>query len=121
MNLFGCLFIFSGGGVSGIDTFGHTLSLRDELPMCCVRFRTGNGGMPPALTVAPNARVRLRLVNLDSTRIVMLNLMRGAGDAEAAVIATDGNACDPFPLRGWRIGPAKIGRASCRERGCQYV
>lgn len=70
------------------------------------RLRTVNGGPPPTLTVAPNARVRLRLVNLDSTRIVMLNLMRGAGDAEAAVIATDGNACDPFPLRGWRIGPA---------------
>ena len=70
------------------------------------RLRTVNGGPPPTLTVAPNARVRLRLVNLDSTRIVMLNLMRGTGDAEATVIATDGNACDPFPLRGWRIGPA---------------
>jgi FtsP/CotA-like multicopper oxidase with cupredoxin domain len=70
------------------------------------RLRTVNGGPPPILAVAPNARVRLRLVNLDSTRIVMLNLMRGAGDAAAAVIATDGNACDPFALRGWRIGPA---------------
>jgi FtsP/CotA-like multicopper oxidase with cupredoxin domain len=58
------------------------------------------------LTVAPNARLRLRLVNLDSTRIVMLNLVRGAADEPAAVIATDGNGCDPFPVRGWRIGPA---------------
>ncbi len=69
-------------------------------------LRTVNGGEPPTLTVAPNTRLRLRLVNLDSTRIVMLNLMRGPEDEPAAVIATDGNACDPFPVRGWRIGPA---------------
>jgi FtsP/CotA-like multicopper oxidase with cupredoxin domain len=50
--------------------------------------------------------VRLRALNLDATRIVMLNLVGAAGDAQAAVIATDGNACDPFPARAWRLGPA---------------
>lgn len=69
-------------------------------------LRTVNGGEAPTLTVAPNARLRLRLLNLDATRVVMLNLTGASGDAEAAVIATDGNACDPFPARGWRLGPA---------------
>src|SRR3546814_6973726 len=30
--------------------------------------------------------------------------LRGA--EQAAVTATDGNACEPFPVDGWRIGPA---------------
>jgi FtsP/CotA-like multicopper oxidase with cupredoxin domain len=69
-------------------------------------LRTANGAVAPTLAVPPNARVRLRVLNLDATRIVMLNLVGAGGDAPAAVIATDGNACDPFPARGWRLGSA---------------
>ena len=69
-------------------------------------LRTVNGVVAPTLAVPPNARVRLRVLNLDATRIVMLNLTDAMGDAQAAVVATDGNACDPFPARGWRLGPA---------------
>lgn len=65
-------------------------------------LRTVNGGEPPTLAVPPGARVRLRLVNVDVTRIVML----GVAGATAAVIATDGNACPPFPAAGWSLGPA---------------
>lgn len=69
-------------------------------------LRTANGVEAPTLAVPPDARVRLRVLNLDATRIVMLNLVGVTGDAQAAVVATDGNACDPFPARGWRLGPA---------------
>jgi FtsP/CotA-like multicopper oxidase with cupredoxin domain len=66
-------------------------------------LRTANGEALPVLAVPPGARVRLRILNIDSTRIPMLSL-RGAG--KPLVIATDGNACDPFALHGWRLGPA---------------
>lgn len=65
-------------------------------------LRTVNGGEAPTIEVAPGARVRLRLVNLDPTRVPMLQVE----GAEAFVIATDGNACEPFPVAGWQIGPA---------------
>ncbi len=65
--------------------------------------RSVNGAAPPEIVVRPGARLRLRLVNIDLTRIPMLGL-RGA--AQAAIIATDGNACTPFPVDGWRLGPA---------------
>lgn len=65
-------------------------------------IRTVNGGPAPTIPVAPGARVRLRVLNLDSTRIPML---AGSG-APVQVIATDGNACDPFPAKDWRLGPA---------------
>ncbi|MBR9973398.1 multicopper oxidase family protein [Magnetospirillum sulfuroxidans] len=64
--------------------------------------RSINGGSPPVITVAPGTRLRLRLLNLDVTRIMTLE----ATGAAVAVIATDGNACPPFPVTGWRLGPA---------------
>lgn len=67
-------------------------------------LRTANGLAQPVLQVPPGAQVRLRVVNVDSTRIPMLSL-RGA--ERPLVIATDGNACDPFALNGWRLGPAQ--------------
>jgi FtsP/CotA-like multicopper oxidase with cupredoxin domain len=67
-------------------------------------LRTVNGQVQPVLQVPPGARVRLRIVNIDPTRIPMLSL-RGA--ARPLVIATDGNACEPFALNGWRLGPAQ--------------
>jgi FtsP/CotA-like multicopper oxidase with cupredoxin domain len=66
-------------------------------------LRTVNGQVLPTLEVPPGARVRLRILNFDPTRIPMLSL-RGAD--RPLVIATDGNASDPFPLNGWRLGPA---------------
>ena len=30
---------------------------------------------------------------------------RAAGRAEVSIVATDGNACDPFPAADWRLGP----------------
>jgi FtsP/CotA-like multicopper oxidase with cupredoxin domain len=65
-------------------------------------LRTVNGGEAPTLEVAPNARVRLRILNLDVSRMPALSI-KGAA---AAIIATDGNACDPFPAQNWRLGPA---------------
>jgi len=65
-------------------------------------LRTVNGAEPPTIVVPPKARVRLRLLNIDVTRIAML-AVRGAS---AAVIATDGNACEPFDVKGWWLGPA---------------
>lgn len=65
-------------------------------------LRTVNGTTPPTLTVAPGAVVRLRVMNVDVTRIAHLDL-RGA---KSAIIATDGNACPPMAVEGWRLGPA---------------
>ena len=65
-------------------------------------LRTVNGGEPPTLVVPPSAHVRLRVVNLDVSRIPML----GMSGARAAIIATDGQACEPFPVQNWRLGPA---------------
>jgi FtsP/CotA-like multicopper oxidase with cupredoxin domain len=67
-------------------------------------LRTVNGEVQPVLRVQPGARVRLRIVNVDPTRIPMLSLR---GVERSMVIATDGNACDPFALNGWRLGPAQ--------------
>ena len=45
---------------------------------------------------------RLRLLNLDNTRIMEI----GVEDAEAAIVAIDGIALPPVPLKAWRLGPA---------------
>lgn len=66
------------------------------------KLRSVNGMVLPSIVVPPGARVRLRILNLDITRIPQLSL-RGVA---AMVIATDGNACEPFPLKAWRLGPA---------------
>ncbi|MGE0714953.1 MAG: multicopper oxidase family protein [Alphaproteobacteria bacterium] len=65
-------------------------------------LRTANGQVRPQVVVPPGARVRLRIVNLDPARAPMLDVAGG----RAMVIATDGNACAPFPATGWRLGPA---------------
>ena len=52
--------------------------------------------------VPASADVRLRVLNLDGTRMVQL----GVEGAEAYVIATDGNPVTPFPLDTWRLGAA---------------
>lgn len=65
-------------------------------------IRSTNGEISPTLAVPASADVRLRIYNVDSTRILEI----GVEGAEAAVIAVDGLAVPPFPLRSWRLGPA---------------
>ena len=64
-------------------------------------LRTVNGVAAPAIPVPAGANLRLRLVNVDSTRICELGIEGGAH-----VIAIDGNPVAPFALETWRLGPA---------------
>ncbi len=64
--------------------------------------RSINGVTKPVLKVKASADIRLRLLNVDSSRISEI----GIGGAEAAIIAIDGNACIPIPFESWRFGPA---------------
>ena len=64
--------------------------------------RTVNGAAAYAQTVPASANLRLRILNLDSTRVIEV----GVEGAEAHVIAIDGNAVAPFLLDTWRMGPA---------------
>jgi len=65
--------------------------------------KTANG-QPVAKLVAPaNGWVRLRVLNLDVTRIIVLAL----DGAEGFLVATDGNPLwPPVPLKTWTLGPA---------------
>jgi FtsP/CotA-like multicopper oxidase with cupredoxin domain len=67
-------------------------------------LRTVNGRTAAAALRAPaDGWVRLRVLNLDVSRIVVLAL---AG-AESFLIATDGNTLlPPIPLETWTLGPA---------------
>ncbi|HEX3483699.1 MAG TPA: multicopper oxidase family protein [Micropepsaceae bacterium] len=65
-------------------------------------LRTVNGLAAPRIKVPPNANIRLRVLNLDSTRVSDIGLQ----GAEGSVIAIDGNALSPFTLDTWRMGPA---------------
>lgn len=64
--------------------------------------RTINGARTPRLEVPAYGLIRLRVLNVDPTRVSEVGLT-GAG---AAVIATDGNPLGPLPLESWRLGPA---------------
>ncbi len=64
--------------------------------------RTVNGVEALAQDVPAGADVRVRVLNVDPTRMIDL----GVEGAEAWVIATDGNPVDPFPLHTWRMGAA---------------
>lgn len=75
-------------GASRSGTYGTRRSVNCQAAFACA---------VPAV-----ANVRLRIVNLDSTRVLDLGVEGG----EAAVIATDGNPVEPFPLESWRLGPA---------------
>jgi FtsP/CotA-like multicopper oxidase with cupredoxin domain len=65
-------------------------------------LRTVNGIPAPEIAVAAGANIRLRVLNLDSTRVSDI----GVQGAAASVIAIDGNALAPFALESWRLGPA---------------
>ena len=65
--------------------------------------KTVNGQPVAKLEALANGWVRLRVLNLDVTRIVVLAL----DGAEAFLIATDGNPLQPpVPLKAWTLGPA---------------
>jgi FtsP/CotA-like multicopper oxidase with cupredoxin domain len=63
---------------------------------------TVNGRPHAQLDALANAWVRLRVLNLDVSRIVVLAL----DGADGFVIATDGNPLPPVPLKTWKLGPA---------------
>jgi FtsP/CotA-like multicopper oxidase with cupredoxin domain len=65
-------------------------------------LRTVNGLIAPEIAVPAGANVRLRVLNLDSTRVSDI----GVQGAEARLIAVDGNALAPLALDTWRLGPA---------------
>lgn len=75
-------------GAGNAGTFGTVRSTNDE-----------DG---PTIAVPASADVRVRVYNLDPTRILEI----GIDGAEAAVVAVDGHACPAFPLTGWRMGTA---------------
>jgi FtsP/CotA-like multicopper oxidase with cupredoxin domain len=79
---------FTDQGASGSGSFGP--------------LRTVNGEISPTLAVPPNANIRVRLLNIDATRIAEIGLRSGS----AMIIAIDGIAVEPFRLSDWWLGPA---------------
>jgi FtsP/CotA-like multicopper oxidase with cupredoxin domain len=83
--------------------------------------RSVNGAGSATGAVVPNGDIRLRVLNLDNTRIIEV----GIDGADAFVIAIDGNAVEPFALDTWRMGPAMrvdiLVRAPKAGRGFRVV
>ena len=65
-------------------------------------LRTVNGLAAPDIIVPAGADIRLRILNVDSTRVSDI----GVQGAQGAIIAIDGNPLPPFALDTWRLGPA---------------
>ena len=65
-------------------------------------LRTVNAMPAPIFQIPAGGDIRLRLINVDSTRIAEI----GVGKVDAFVIAIDGHAVTPFTLDTWRLGPA---------------
>ena len=65
-------------------------------------MRTANGLPAPEIQVPAGANIRVRVLNLDSTRVGDIGVM----GTDAALIAVDGNALEAMPLDTWRLGPA---------------
>jgi FtsP/CotA-like multicopper oxidase with cupredoxin domain len=64
--------------------------------------RSCNGAIEPRIALPAAGDCRLRVYNIDPTRIMEI----GIEGAEVAAVAIDGIAVPPFPLRSWRMGPA---------------
>ena len=64
--------------------------------------RTVNGRQQFTVKAPASADIRLRLLNLDSTRAMEIGVEGGP----SAIIAIDGNPLPPLPLDTWRIGAA---------------
>lgn len=65
-------------------------------------LRSVNYKQTPMMAAPAGGDVRLRLMSIDNSRVNLIGI-RGA---EAAVIATDGQAVIPFPFTTWRLGSA---------------
>jgi len=65
-------------------------------------LRSANGAAALRIALPAGGDCRLRVLNVDPTRIPEI----GVEGAEAAIVAIDGIAVPPFPLRSWRLGPA---------------
>ncbi|MBI1237858.1 MAG: multicopper oxidase domain-containing protein [Alphaproteobacteria bacterium] len=65
-------------------------------------FRSVNAKPLETLTARPGSIVRLRIVNVDVTRVIVPAIE----GADAQIIATDGHAMTPLPLGRWKLGPA---------------
>jgi FtsP/CotA-like multicopper oxidase with cupredoxin domain len=79
---------FTSEGASRAGTFGT--------------LRTVNAVETFTSNVPAQGDIRLRILNLDATRMMDV----GVEGAEAFVIATDGNPVEPFALHTWRLGAA---------------
>jgi FtsP/CotA-like multicopper oxidase with cupredoxin domain len=64
--------------------------------------RTANGAVAPQIDLPASGNCRLRILNIDPARVIEIGI-RGA---EAALVAVDGVAITPTPLKSWRMGPA---------------
>lgn len=64
--------------------------------------RSVNGITKPVIDIPASANVRVRLLNVDVTRISEV----GFEGATASIIAVDGNPCAPIPMTTWRLGSA---------------
>ncbi len=64
--------------------------------------RSANGIVSPEIALPASGDCRLRIVNMDPTRIIEI----GIKGADAAIVAIDGVAMPPVPLHSWRMGPA---------------
>jgi FtsP/CotA-like multicopper oxidase with cupredoxin domain len=64
--------------------------------------RSANGANEAVVRLPASSDCRIRLINIDPTRIMELAVT----GAEAAIIAVDGNALPPMPLDSWLLGPA---------------
>lgn len=65
--------------------------------------RSVNFKTVPMLEAPAGGDVRLRLMNVDNSRVNQVGL---EGAVDAAIIATDGQALAPLPFRTWRLGSA---------------
>ncbi|WP_181700174.1 multicopper oxidase family protein [Chthonobacter albigriseus] len=65
-------------------------------------IRSANGAPAASFRLPASADVRIRVLNVDASRLLSL----GVEGAEAAVVAIDGIAVPPFPLKAWTMGPA---------------
>ncbi|MCW5696737.1 MAG: multicopper oxidase family protein [Bauldia sp.] len=64
--------------------------------------RSVNGIVGPTIDLPASGDCRLRLINVDPTRILTL----GIEGADAAIVAVDGVAIAPIALFRWELGPA---------------
>jgi FtsP/CotA-like multicopper oxidase with cupredoxin domain len=64
--------------------------------------RSANGATNPEIALPASADCRLRVINVDPTRIMDLRIE----GADAAIIAVDGVAIPPAPFTSWLMGPA---------------